>query len=256
MRFFGAALTDVGISKQTNQDSVCIKVANTESRGQIAMAVVCDGMGGLAKGELASSTVIRAFSNWFDNELPYFLAVSTWQQLSAEWVRIVKEQNYRILEYGRRNGVNLGTTLSALLMIDCEYMIAHVGDSRVYLIANYAEQLTEDQTFVAREVAMGRMTPEQAENDVRRNVLLQCVGASRTVEPQMIYGQIMPESVFMLCSDGLRHVLTNDELYAAFRPVELGDPNAIWQRCRYVIDVAKSRGERDNISAAAVKCVR
>lgn len=67
MNYIGTAVTDIGISKKTNQDSVCVKIAESEKHGQVAMVVLCDGMGGLAKGELASATVIRAFSKWFDD---------------------------------------------------------------------------------------------------------------------------------------------------------------------------------------------
>lgn len=72
MRFAATADTDIGISKNTNQDSVLIKHASYDG-GEVLLAVICDGMGGLARGELASATVIRAFAKWFDEELPYEL---------------------------------------------------------------------------------------------------------------------------------------------------------------------------------------
>lgn len=255
MKYFGSASTDVGIVKSTNQDSVCIKIANFEDKGQIAMAVICDGMGGLAKGELASATVIRRFSNWFEKELPKLIKSYTKEKISAQWTRIIREQNERILNYGKQIGVNLGTTLSVILIIDGTYIIAHVGDSRIYEIYDRVNQLTEDQTFINREIKAGRMTRQEAAVHPKRNMLLQCVGASREVNPDILYGTVTPNTVFMLCSDGFRHVLTNEEIFENFNPANMNSKEAMKQNSDYLIDVVKKRNERDNITVALLKCV-
>jgi serine/threonine protein phosphatase PrpC len=255
MKYIGTATTDVGISKKTNQDSVCVKVANTEKHGQVAMVVLCDGMGGLDKGELASATVIRAFSNWFENELSNYLNHISLKNISVEWERLIKEQNYRISQYGKKVDVSLGTTVTAMLIVDDKYLIAHVGDSRAYEITDSITQLTEDQTFIAREIKKGNMTPEQAAKDPRRNMLLQCVGASKNVVPQMIQGKVKENSVYMFCSDGFRHVLSNEEIYENFNPSNAVDIQTMAQNSRYLIDVVKSRKEKDNITVALLKCV-
>lgn len=254
MRYFGSAMTDIGISKQTNQDSVCLKIAKTKKHGQIVMALMCDGMGGLSKGELASATVVRTLVQWFEQALPQKIGAFSWQALSAEWDGIIKAENYKILEYGQKINAKLGTTLSALLIIDGQYMIAHVGDSRVYRITDSVEQLTKDQTFIAREVERGNMTAEQARQDPRKNVLLQCVGASRTVVPQFLFGKVSAEAVFMLCSDGFRHELSEQEIYEHFSPGIIRDTGAMDQNGRYLIDLVKNRKEKDNISVALIKC--
>lgn len=109
MHFIGTAITDVGISKKSNQDSVCVKIAETKKYGQVAMVVLCDGMGGLEKGELASATVIKAFSNWFENELPGQINKLSWKQLSSDLEktcqraklhnRSVRKQIRRVIRY-------------------------------------------------------------------------------------------------------------------------------------------------------------
>ncbi len=256
MKFIGTVATDIGTTKNTNQDSVCLKIANTRSHGQVAMVVVCDGMGGLEKGELASATVIRTFAEWFDEVFPHRLGNFTWNNLAEEWVRLVKSQNYKILEYGKRIGVNLGTTFTAMLVIDKKYMIVHVGDSRVYKITKQIEQLTEDHTFIAREIKRGAMTPEQAAVDSRRNMLLQCVGASKVVEPQVIYGDVNPNEVYLICSDGFRHAITSDEIRNSLSPAKIKDANAANQTLNSLIETIKIRKERDNISAAFLKCLK
>lgn len=254
MKYVGMAETDVGISKKTNQDSVCIKIAETPDKKQIVLAVVCDGMGGLEKGELASATVIRCFNEWFEKVLPEKIDNYSWDKLGEEWKDMITEQNQKILSFGKLLRVNLGTTLSAMLIMEDKYMIAHVGDSRIYSITNKVEQLTEDQTFVTREVKRGTMTMEQAMADPRRNMLLQCVGASRIVEPEMIFGEVVPDSVYMLCSDGFRHVINEQEMYDVFGRDKTDKPEEMRQRIRLLINTVKDRGEKDNITAALIKC--
>ncbi|MCC8074162.1 MAG: protein phosphatase 2C domain-containing protein [Clostridiales bacterium] len=254
MNYFAFASTDVGIVKKTNQDSVCVKIAKTSDDKQIAMVVVCDGMGGLAKGELASATVIRRFSNWFDRELPNKINNFSWQNLSDEWTEMTREQNRIILDYGKKIGASLGTTLSVILIFDNEYMILHVGDSRVYEINDCVRQLTEDQTYINREINRGTMTVQEAKVHPKRNMLLQCVGASREVNPEILYGKVKVNSVFMVCSDGFRHVITNEEIYENFNPVNLPDENAMKQGSSFLIDLVKRRNERDNITVALLKC--
>ncbi len=255
MQYIGSAVTDVGIIKKTNQDSVCLKVAETKGKGQVAMAMICDGMGGLSKGELASATVIRHFSDWFDKELPLRLSKYSWKDLSVEFDKIIKGLNYRIIDYGRKAGTSLGTTLSLILIIEEKYMIAHVGDSRIYKITNKIEQLTEDQTYVAREIKLGRMTPQQAAVDPQRNMLLQCVGASTVVEPAFYYGNVTSGDVFVLCSDGFRHVISDEEIFENLNYSNIPEIKNMQDNSRYLIELNKRRNERDNISVAVLKCI-
>ena len=253
MNILTTAYTDIGIKKETNQDSLCLKVADT-SVGKVVLAVICDGMGGLAKGEVASASVINAFSDWFDNELPQELAKNDLKNIEYRWDRIIKEQNQRIGEYGRKVNIQLGTTLTALLMIDTKFMmIGHVGDSRVYRINDTLTVLTDDQTVVGREIKRGTLTPEQAKSDPRRNVLLQCIGASKLVTPDFIYGKPSVGDVYMLCSDGFRHTLTEHEIFQAFAPQQLVNETIMEQKVYDLIHLNKQRNETDNISVLLIK---
>lgn len=252
MHFWAVADTDIGTSKHTNQDSILIKHASTE-KGEVLMAVVCDGMGGLSKGELASATVVRAFARWFDEELPIELENVDMQVIGARWELLLKTLNVKILEYSKKLGQGgIGTTFSGILFIDNQYVIAHVGDSRIYYIGSLLQQLTADQTFVAREVIRGTMTLDQARIDKRRNMLLQCVGASKAVEPQLLHGKT-EKGVYMLCSDGFRHEITESEIFESLKPVNLMNKNAMHSNVGYLIEQVKNRGERDNISVILIK---
>lgn len=255
MQYLGSAVTDVGIIKKTNQDSLCVKIADTKEKGEVAMAVICDGMGGLSKGELASATVIRHMSEWFEKELPQILYKFSWKDISAEFSKMIKGLNYKIIEYGRNVGTSLGTTLSLLLIVEDKYMIAHVGDSRVYQITDKINQITEDQTYVAREIKLGRMTPQQAAVDPQRNMLLQCVGASTVVEPAFYFGNVVSNSVFVLCSDGFRHLVSDDEIFENLNYQNIPDIKNMQDNSKYLIELNKRRNERDNISVAVLKCI-
>lgn len=135
MRFAATADTDIGISKNTNQDSVLIKHASYDG-GEVLLAVICDGMGGLARGELASATVIRAFAKWFDEELPYELENVDLKVIGGKWSLMLKDLNVHILEASKkycRSGEAMGTTFTGILFVGDQYVIAHVGDTRVYV---------------------------------------------------------------------------------------------------------------------------
>lgn len=251
MNFVATVDSDVGTVKTTNQDAACIKIAET-AYGQVAMAIVCDGMGGLEKGELASATVINEFNEWFCNELPRNIDGFNWGYVSEKWIHIIKKLNRAIGDFGRNNNIRLGTTVTAMLLFKNEYLIAHVGDSRVYQIDSGLLQLTEDHSVVGREVRQGLISEEDAEKDPRRNVLLQCVGASNAVEPQIVRGQITGNTSYLLCSDGFRHVISRYEIFEAANPQKVKTSDEMKSNLRRLIDTAKYRGEQDNISALLI----
>ncbi|MFR6171098.1 MAG: PP2C family protein-serine/threonine phosphatase [Blautia sp.] len=253
MNYLTAVHTDVGIRKRTNQDSVLIETAATDY-GQVLLSVVCDGMGGLAKGEVASAILIKAFSNWFHREFPEILYKGMEANtLRSSWTNLILEQNQKINEYGLNCNVSLGTTVAALLLIDNIYYIINVGDSRVYYLKDGITQMTVDQTFVQREMDLGRMTLEEAKNHPKRNVLLQCVGASSVIEPDFYVGEFEKDSVFMMCSDGFRHVIYSEEFYERLKPELMVTEEKMKENAVYFTELNKSRREDDNISVALIR---
>lgn len=253
MNFIISANTDIGTTKSTNQDSLTVKRISTP-QGTMVFAVMCDGMGGLEKGEVASAAVIRAFAHWARTQLPQLCHAPLEDPvIRAQWEQIVTEQNLIIKNYGARQGVRLGTTVVAMLLTQNRYYILNVGDSRAYELTQSMVQITKDQTFVAREIALGNMTPAQAAQDPRRNVLLQCVGASEEVYPEMFFGDIRTDAVYMLCTDGFRHEITPEEIYQQLQPGVLMDDATMSRNTSYLIELNKQRRERDNISVILVR---
>lgn len=253
MNYLTAVHTDVGIKKSTNQDSVLIETAATDY-GPILFGVVCDGMGGLAKGEVASAILVKAFSRWFHQEFPKILyGGMEANKLRDSWTNLILEQNLKINEYGLGCHVSLGTTAAALLLIDNIYYIINVGDSRVYYIKDGINQMTTDQTYVQREMDLGRMTPDEARVHPRRNVLLQCVGASSVIEPDFYVGEYAKDSIFMMCSDGFRHLIEPQEFVERIRPELMVTEEKMKETAVYFTELNKSRREDDNISVALIR---
>lgn len=251
MHYTATADTDVGIKKQTNQDSILIKHGQCE-KGEILLAVICDGMGGLKKGEVASATVVKKFSEWFDLELPFELKNLDMNIIADKWSLLLKDLNIKIAEYGQQDGIRLGTTFTGVLFIDDQYLAVHVGDTRLYQLDSGLKQLTTDHTFVAREIRRGNLTVEQAKKDKRRNMLLQCVGASERIEPEILTGTVQ-QGAYMLCSDGFRHEISESEIYESLNPVNLINKEAMHNNVKYLIEQVKKRNEKDNISVVLVK---
>ena len=252
MKFITGFCSETGTTKKVNQDSLCIKQART-AEGEIVLAVICDGMGGLSKGELASATVIRGFAEWFAQELPLLVRQHRLEEVPKQWIRLIREQNQKLWEYGRANGVELGTTLTAMLILEQgKYFIAQVGDTRAYELNDRITQLTEDQSYVAREVKRGNMTPEQARIDSRRNVLLQCIGASAEVDPEIVQGNVAIGNTYLLCSDGFRHELTEAEMLSEVKGGDISDSTAITHLLTKLVHLNEERGEKDNISAVLI----
>lgn len=256
MRYITAYASDIGIRKETNQDAILIKKART-NQGEILFAVICDGMGGLEKGEVASKEVIGRFAKWFHEELPQMLYEGMREEkLQKKWKDIVVEENKKLGEFGRKHNVNLGTTLTALFIIEETYYVVHVGDSRIYELSDTLYQITEDQTLVAKEIAAGRLTEEQAQTDPRRSILLQCIGASQIVEPVFYRGKIKEDATYLLCSDGLRHMCTPLEMWNSFCTEANPDEKAMKSNILEFIEILKRRQEKDNISCILIKTIR
>lgn len=253
MNYIISACTDIGNTKNTNQDSFGAKILSTK-QGKMVFAVLCDGMGGLSKGEVASATVVNAFSLWAETRLPELCENEiTDAEIRNDWVKIATDYNEKIKTYGKKSGISLGTTVTAILVTDKRYYIINVGDTRAYEIFNSVKILTKDHTVVAREVELGNITPEQAETDSRRSVLLQCIGASDAVYPDMFFGDTIQNAVYMLCSDGFRHEISEQEIYQYLQPDIMLNSDGMKSNMDKLIEINKQRQERDNITVLSIR---
>ena len=253
MRFLVTAHTDIGIKKSTNQDSVLAVRAIFENE-EIVFSVLCDGMGGLARGEIASASVIDAFWNWFQKDFPETVKTDfDKSELFKKWENIAVDMNAKIASYGAENGISLGTTLVVMLIYNYKYYIMNIGDSRVYQYTDSTKVLTKDHTYVQRELDMGRMTKEEAKNSPKRNVLLQCIGASPFIQPDFFSDDVHVGEIYMLCSDGFRHIITEEEMFEQFDPKRHQTLDMLHDSAVYLTELNKYRHENDNISVVVIK---
>lgn len=253
LNYIIAASTDAGIVKDTNQDSLFVRTVKTP-QGRMVLAVICDGMGGYDKGEVASASLLNAFSEWMDTTLSILSQNEIEDSvIRSQWDEIVTSMNEKIMKYGKRNNITLGTTVVSLLLTDKRYYIMNVGDSRVYEIVDELRQITNDHTVVANDLAKGLITPEQAKTDPRRDILLQCVGVSEIVSPDYFFGDTMQNAVYMLCSDGFRNEIETHELFDAFHSSKMTNADEMKMRMDELIGINKQRNEKDNISVITIR---
>lgn len=254
MELLTAAISDAGRKKKVNQDAVMLKVARTEY-GRIGLAVICDGMGGLQKGELASLTLLNEIEKWFWEVLPGSLSEGDRDKAIYDGLLAATgKADWKLKQYIAREGVQLGTTIGLLLIIENQYYVFHVGDTRVYLHnGETLVNLTKDHTLVQREIDDGRMTEEEAEASPDRSVLLQCVGASPNLEPDFFTDYMKRDTSFIVCSDGFRHMLTHGELWQRTAPEKLLSEREMEAELKDMVKAIKTRKEDDNISAVLIK---
>lgn len=250
-----AFATDQG-QKKANQDSLICMEART-SIGEVVFAAVCDGMGGLEKGELASAELVRALERWFCEELPVIVRNGLSEEsLYGSWHTITTEVNKKLITYGERNHIEsgIGTTLSGILLAGNMFYVVHVGDSRIYAITeNEVTCLTKDHTLAMDKVDEGTLSIENMEKDPRRSILTRCVGAVDDCNPDFFSGIAYPETVFLTCSDGFRHLLSYQEIQAQMCPGKQRTQEELERNIKVLIRENLQRGERDNITVVAVR---
>ena len=250
MNYTAGSISDVGTRRKSNQDSFCYELA--EYRGkQLAFLAICDGMGGYSKGEMASAEVLTAFDEWFLERMPELLRSEfSPEVLQDEWLSLAGTENRRLSAYAAKQGLKMGTTLTAALFWEERYYIIHVGDCRLYeLREGHVCQLTHDHTVVQREIDRGELTQEEAKLDSRQHILIQCLGAGREITPDFTVGTIRPGSSYLLCSDGFRHQISPAELWQRLNPDDNPDQKTIEQNLFLAVETVKERGETDNITA-------
>lgn len=255
MQYIVAAYTDTGIEKETNQDSICVRRAEIQEYGELVMAVVCDGMGGLEKGEVASAACVCAFGDWFDKNMGTLpiACQKSFDGIMEQWSELVNNVHNDLHGYASRHNIQLGTTISGLITCGDRYLTINVGDSRVYERKTILQQLTQDQSLVAQEIEAGRITADEARHHPQRNILLQCLGTGESVSPQFTEGRIQNEALYLLCTDGLVHELSCIELEAILQPTYLKSKKSMTDALIRATDVCKSRGERDNITSILIR---
>ena len=226
--------TDVGLQRELNEDSVLalnLTQYYESVQTQIGLYIVSDGMGGEAAGEVASRVTVRAIAEWMTEKL-----------ISA---------NREVMSYAAANPHErgLGATVTVAMVVGEVLTIAHVGDSRCYLLSgDRLEQVTEDHSLVQKMVNTGNLSRIEARSHPYRNVIYRSIGADEQIEIDVIRRKLSSGDTLMLCSDGLNGMLGDDQI----RDILLvnPDPNAA---AKELVVAANEAGGEDNTSVIVVR---
>lgn len=244
------AFSDKGNFKDANEDNILVKIGE-DKNGDFGMFVVCDGLGGLDFGEIASNTAIMKLKKWWEEELVKIIKAKLEDDIPIILSSIFKEINEEIIEYGVKKNKKLGTTISLIFMYSGRYYILHVGDSRIYSMKNGIEKLTEDHSYVAYKVKNNMMTPEEAVTSPERHILMQCIGVKRDIDIFKKNGSLSGNEIFIICSDGFYNKLKDEDIRNNILSDDFDD-ETLQRSAKKLVQLARSRGEHDNISVILV----
>ena len=238
-------LTDVGRRRESNEDDFLLE----PGRGVYAVA---DGMGGHAAGEIASRLAIDTLREVLQRDEPGNATSNP--EDDAEWLRqAVVEANKRICDsirlHEERRG--MGTTVVAMVQSGRDAIVGHVGDSRLYLFrGNELMRMTSDHSWVNEQVKLGLMNDDTAQRHPMRNIVTRALGSRPDVVVDLSSTEIEPGDVFLLCSDGLNTMLTDQQIQDLLAS-NRREPEAA---CRALIHEANRFGGEDNVTVV-VACV-
>lgn len=236
MNYYATAKTDTGTRKNVNQDALMVQNQIT-GIGNLCICVICDGMGGLSSGEIASTCVIDELIEWFNyraNVLHDFNKITF--ELCMELERISKKINL----YGRENDIEIGTTASVLLMCEKQYAILHIGDTRIYEIST--------NIFTK----LKRLTMDQSINNY---MLTQALGMNDAIKPQIVRGRLRKNNIYILCSDGFRNKNSDRDFRLGFCSRKIRNMGILEETIEKYIKRARDLGEIDDISVIGIKVV-
>jgi protein phosphatase len=251
MRITYKAVTDVGRKRKGNEDSLFVNADQN-------LFVVADGMGGHAAGEVASKIAVDAINEFVvltagDEEITWPFGLD--ENMSYDGNRLktaVRFANRKVLEATKERAEyeGMATTVAGVLVDGDSANLAHVGDSRVYLMrGNELTQLTSDHSWVNEQIQSGVISADQARSHPLRNVVTRALGGKADLQVDMQVHDIEPQDILLLCSDGLTTMIPDDEIARLMNQTH-GD---IEEAAQSLVDAANARGGEDNITVVLLK---
>ncbi len=246
VQYTAAAVSDRGRKRPSNEDAFGFSV----ERG---VYVVCDGMGGAAAGEIASSLAVDEVLRQLggraqDQDQAKSIDQTAPLPLVAE--KAICAANEAIFSRSQRNQKlsGMGTTLVVLVVEERHVWVLNIGDSRCYRLRNRSlQQITLDHSLVEEQVRLGRMTRSEAQRSPLRNVITRALGTQSRVTPDIFELEAEAGDLFLLCSDGLTREISDAVIESL-----LGVEAPLEDRCARLVDAAKKAGGHDNITCLLV----
>lgn len=256
MKFYYYMRSEIGAVRRSNQDSAFARSLKTRI-GKTFFGIVCDGVGGLQEGELASRTVVGLFSDWYNKEFKHLLTdPNVFVKVRNQWNELINRAHNIFAEHIGNSDSMMGTTLSALLIVDGKYFAAQIGDSRIYLFRNQtATQITTDHSYVAELAEKGLMTFDEANVAPNKNILTRCIGNMDDYCPDFYLGDANAGDLFLISSDGFHGGIIASEMNIILNNFSSADNKNMQQCLDQQIANKIQNGEQDNITAIYVKLV-
>lgn len=244
-----ATATHAGMVRSHNEDSIA-------ADAEIGLAVLADGMGGYNAGEVASGIAVELIRT----EMKKALAGKKPGELNGQSAeRLIVEQasraNAAIYQAAQSQPQysGMGTTLVVALWHDNQVSVGHVGDSRLYrLRQGVLEQITRDHSLLQEQIDSGMITKEQARYSQNKNLVTRAVGIDPEVETEIHTYPVQPGDVYLMCSDGLSDMVTDEDIQLTLAALAANLPLAAQQ----LVQQANDNGGRDNISVILVRILK
>lgn len=253
MQFIAYAKTDKGMAEPVNEDSIAY-FSKSQNQDKVFLMLVCDGVGGLSYGEIASRCLVHEFYQWFTLLNGEIFRRKKWQELIIEqWNALLFHANQKLKSAGKRLLCRLGTTLSVLMIYGNKYVLFHVGDSRVYKINHFVQLISKDHTLYEKK-KQGLFSVFRRNKEKEKHILTQCVGVTLRIKPYIKVGRLKKNTSFLVCTDGFYQKLKKKEIKKYFSPNHCKRKEKIRYGLMRCIKLVKERKEMDNISAAVVIC--
>ena len=236
------AKTDKGIIRDSNQDAYAVG----ELPGEVAWAVVCDGMGGEAGGNIASKLAVKVISDKITSCFNEKMKEGSIKNLLDTAITAANIEVYD-MAYSHPELTGMGTTVVCVIVRGSEVYIAHAGDSRAYLAdKDGVSQITTDHSYVQGLVEKGEITEDEAESHPKKNYITRAVGVDKRIEIDFDQLELSDDDVLILCTDGLSNYVTKEEL---FNDIRDGQYYAFADR---LVKRANKNGGGDNITVVAL----
>lgn len=238
-----SAKTDVGAFRENNQDAF---LTGTFVNGD-AWAIVCDGMGGVSGGQIASTRCVEKAASVIKKGYRNRMSVKSAKNLLES---AISAANAVVFEESLKDNSlkGMGTTIVAAVIIGSIAVIAYVGDSRAYIVNDTITQITKDHSLVQLMIDTGKITPEEAKNHPDKNIITRAVGVENFVDADIEIIDISPSDKLLLCTDGLSGAVENSDIQSIIN--EYREVSA-----EKLVEKALENGSRDNITAVVVDSV-
>lgn len=236
------AKTDKGLVRSSNQDAYAVG----ELPGEVAWAVVCDGMGGEAGGNIASALAVKVISEKITSAYNEKMRDASIKNLLDSAICAANIEVYD-MAYSRPDLQGMGTTVVAVIVRDKTAYIAHAGDSRAYIVSGETiQQITTDHSLVQNMVDRGEITAEQAQHHPKKNLITRAVGVEKRIDIDFSEIDLNDNETLILCTDGLSNFVTNKEM---IDDIKDGQYYAFADR---LVKRANKNGGGDNITVVAI----